>query len=365
MHRKIITLVILTCAFFALTTSAQSLKLPVQLAAENLPDAPSPAVENPPPQTINPSDSTSTASLFGTVQDKNQMAIPNAQLRLEDLDHHKVTILHSSDNGSFTCSNLPAAHYKITITAAGMGIYSQQFELKTGETHIISGIVLPVATEQSEVRVYANKDEIAQEEMHIELQQRVFGIFPNFWIAYDWNAPPLSPKQKYIIATRAIFDPVSLTLTGVVAGIQQAQNTYPTYGQGVEGYAKRFGAEFATGSINDLLGGAVFPVLFHQDPRYFYKGTGTVKSRLWYAIYESVLCRGDNGKQQFNYSGILGSLTAGAISNSYYPPSDRGVSLTLYGTLIGVGETAAANIIQEFFLKRFTTHSKDKAPALQ
>jgi hypothetical protein len=246
-----------------------------------------------------------------------------------------------------------------------MGIYSQQFELKTGETHIISGIVLPVATEQSEVRVYANKDEIAQEEMHIELQQRVFGVFPNFWIAYDWNAPPLSPKQKYIIATRAIFDPVSLTLTGVVAGIQQAQNTYPTYGQGVEGYAKRFGAEFATGSINDLLGGAVFPVLFHQDPRYFYKGTGTVKSRLWYAIYESVLCRGDNGKQQFNYSGILGSLTAGAISNSYYPPSDRGVSLTLYGTFIGVGETAAANIIQEFFLKRFTTHSKDKAPALQ
>ena len=357
MHRKIFTLVLLGCAFFTLTTSAQSMNL-----SENLPDAPSFAVADP-QQTANPSVSASTASLFGTVQDKNQMAVPNAQLRLEDLDHHKVTNLHSSDNGFFNFTNLPAAHYKITITAAGMGTYSQEFELKSGETHILSGIVLPVATEQSEVHVYANKDEIAQEEMHIALEQRVFAVFPNFYVAYDWNAPAMTTKQKYIIAARSVYDPVNLAFTGVVAGAQQADNTYPSYGQGMEGYAKRYGAGFATGSLNIMLGGAVFPTLFHQDPRYFYKGTGSVKSRLWYALYESVLCRGDNGKQQFNYSGILGSLTAGAISNTYYPPSDRGVSLTFIDTLWGTAGSAAANIIQEFFLKRVTTHSKDKAPA--
>ncbi len=368
MHRKIFTLVLLGYLFFTLTSGAQSLNLPVLLVSENLPDAPLPASytsEDPPQQTANPSASATTASLFGTVQDKNQMAVPNAQLRLENLDNHKVIILYSGDNGFFTCTKLPAAHYKVTITAAGMGTFVQQFELKSGETHIIPGIVLPVATQQSEVRVYANKDEIAQEELHIELQQRVMGVFPNFWIAYDWSAPPLSRKQKYILAARSIFDPVSLTLVGITAGIQQAENTFPTYGQGTEGYAKRYGAEFTTDSINDMLGGAVFPALFHQDPRYFYKGKGSVKSRLWYAIYESVLCRGDNGKQQLNYSGLLGSFTAGAISNSYYPPSDRGVALTLYGTMIGTAETAATNILQEFFLKRLTSHSKDKAPALQ
>jgi Carboxypeptidase regulatory-like domain len=363
-NQKISTLVFLGCSFFTLDTGAQSMKLPVQLVSENLPDAPSPALENL-QQTINASDSASTASLFGTVQDKNQLAVPNAQLRLENLDNHKVIILRSGENGSFTCSNLVAAHYKITITATGMGIYSQEFELKSGETHIISGIVLPVATEQSEVRVYANKDEIAQEELHIALQQRVFGAFPNFYIAYDWNAPAMTTKQKYKLAAYSIFDPVNLAVTGVVAGVQQAANSYPTYGQGMEGYAKRYGAGFATGSLNIMLGGAVFPALLHQDPRYFYKGTGSVKSRMWYAIYESVLCRGDNGKQQFNYAGILGSLTAGAISNSYYPPSDRGVSLTFVNTLWGTAASVAVNIVQEFLLKRVTTHSNDKAPALQ
>ena len=368
MHRKFFTLVLLGYVFFTLTSGAQSMNLPAQLVSENLPDAPLPAIytsEDPPQQTANPSVSATTASLFGTVQDKNQMAVPNAQLSLENLDNHKVIIFNSGDNGFFTCTQLPSAHYKITVTATGMGTYTQLFELKSGETHIIPGIILPVATQQSEVHVYANKDEIAQEELHIALQQRVLGVFPNFWIAYDWSAPPLSRKQKYILASRSIFDPVSLFLVGFTAGVQQAENTFPTYGQGTEGYAKRFGAEFTTDAINDMLGGAVFPSLFHQDPRYFYKGKGSVKSRLWYAIYESVLCRGDNGKQQFNYSGLLGSLTAGAISNTYYPPSDRGVALTLYGTMIGTAETAATNILQEFFLKRLTTHSKDKAPALQ
>jgi hypothetical protein len=307
----------------------------------------------------------STASLFGTVQDKNQLVVPGAFIRLEELASNKESTARSGDNGAFTFTNLAPGRYKITITGAGMGTFSQELEIKPGEAHLVSGIVLPVATAQSEVHVFANKDEIAEEELHIAEEQRVFGIIPNFYVAYDWNAPALNTKQKYHLAWRATIDPVSFLGTAVVAGIQQGENTFPTYGQGVEGYSKRYAASYGTNAIANILGGAVFPQIFHQDPRYFYKGTGSVKSRLWYAIYESVLCRGDNGKQQFNYSGLLGSLTAGAISNAYYPPSDRGFSLTVLGTLEGTGGTAAANIIEEFFLKRLTSHSKDKAPALQ
>jgi hypothetical protein len=343
MHRKIFTLALLVCAFFTFNASAQS-----------LPIAPEPAQET---------DSSSTASLIGTVQDPNHLIVPGAHVRLENLDSHIVQNANAEENGAFNFANLSAGHFKITITGAGMGTFTQTVELKRGESHIVADIVLPIATQQSEVRVYANKDEIAQEEMHIEEKQRVLGVFPNFYMAYDWNAPAMTAKRKYILATRSVFDPVNLAVTGVVAGVQQAENTYPTYGQGAQGYAKRYGAGFATGSLNIMLGGAVYPALFHQDPRYFYKGTGTVKSRLWYAIYESVLCRGDNGKQQFDYSGILGSLSAGAISNLYYPPSDRGVSLTFVNTLWGTAASAGANILQEFFLKHITTHSKDRPAA--
>lgn len=349
--------------FFSIAAGAQGVQAP-----ENLPAAPAPAIAalaEPMQQDAVQSAATASASLFGTVLDKNQMVVPGAEVRLEDLDSHKVTILKSGDNGSFRCAGLSPGHYKLIITASGMGIYSHQFELGSGDSKILSGIVLPVATQLSEVRVYANKDEIAQEEMHIAEQQRVFAVIPNFYVAYDWNAPAMPTRLKYDLAARTTFDPVAFIGTAIVAGLQQADDTFPTYGQGMAGYSKRFAASFGTNAIANFLGGAVFPQVFHQDPRYFYKGTGSIKSRLWYAIYESVLCRGDNGKQQFDYSGFLGSLSAGAISNIYYPPSDRGLSLTILGTLEGTGGTAIGNIIQEFFLRRITTHSKDKAPALQ
>jgi hypothetical protein len=222
-----------------------------------------------------------------------------------------------------------------------------------------------MATLSSEVRVYANKNEIAQEEVHIAEQQRVLGFFPNFYSAYDWNAPPMDPKQKFNLVTHSILDPVTFIGVGMVAGMEQAQNRFPGYGQGMEGYGKRYGAALATDTTSRLLSRAVFPVFFHQDPRYFYMGNGSVKSRVFYAIAESVMCRGDNGRQQPNYSRVLGNLTAGAISNLYYPASDRGWSLTFLNTFVGIGGHAAENLVREFILKRYTSHAEDKAPALQ
>jgi len=142
-----------------------------------------------------------------------------------------------------------------------------------------------------------------------------------------------------------------------VAGYEQANNDFPGYGQGTKGYAKRFGANYADNAIATMIGGALLPSLLKQDPRYFYKGTGTVRSRALYAIANAVICRGDNGHWQVNYSSIIGGLAAAGISNIYYPASDRnGASLTFENTLIGTGGTAVGNLFQEFLVKKLTPH---------
>ena len=140
------------------------------------------------------------------------------------------------------------------------------------------------------------------------------------------------------------------------AGVEQHQNTFPEYGSGIEGYGKRYAAALANHASGTLLGRAVYPSIFHQDPRYFYKGQGTVGSRVLYAISTAVIARGDDGRWQPNYSRRLGNFSAAAISNLYYPASDRGASQVLVNGLAGIGENAASNLIREFVLKRFTSH---------
>ena len=104
-----------------------------------------------------------------------------------------------------------------------------------------------------------------------------------------------------------------------LAGIEQAQNHFSGYGQGAEGYGKRFGAGYADTVAGTFIGGAILPSLLKQDPRYFYKGTGSKPSRFRMRIANALICKGDNGRWQTNYSNILGSLAAGGISNLYYP----------------------------------------------
>jgi hypothetical protein len=145
--------------------------------------------------------------------------------------------------------------------------------------------------------------------------------------------------------------------------VQQAQNHFSGYGQGAEGYAKRYGASYADLVTNTFIGGAILPSLLKQDPRYFYKGTGSVKSRALYAIANAVICKGDNGKWQANYSAILGSIAAGGISNLYYPANDRGAGLTFENAAIGIGATAAANLLQEFVIRKLTPRLPNTAPS--
>src|SRR4029077_10209307 len=143
------------------------------------------------------------------------------------------------------------------------------------------------------------------------------------------DAAPLSSKQKFELAWKSTVDPITFGVTGAIAGIEQAENRFSGYGQGAEGYGKRFGASYADLVTSTYIGGAILPSLLKQDPRYFYKGTGGKRSRILYALANSVICKGDNGHWQANYSGILGSLAAGGISNLYYPAKDRnGAGLT-------------------------------------
>jgi hypothetical protein len=150
----------------------------------------------------------------------------------------------------------------------------------------------------------------------------------------------------------------------VIAGVEQGQNRFSGYGQGADGYAKRYGASYADFAISTFIGGAVLPSVLKQDPRYFYKGTGTKRSRVLYALANSVICKGDNGHWQANYSMLIGDLAAGGISNLYYPASDRnGAALTFENALIGIGANAAANLLQEFVIKKLSSNVPHSAPA--
>jgi hypothetical protein len=141
--------------------------------------------------------------------------------------------------------------------------------------------------------------------------------------------------------------------------VQQWRNDYGGFGDGASGYAKRYAAAYATVWTRSLITQVVLPSVLRQDPRYFYKGAGSKRSRALYAMSRSVIRKGDNGRWQPNYSGILGSLASGAMSNIYYPEEDRrGARLTLQNTAIGIASEAIRNVTQEFFYARFTSRHR-------
>ncbi len=257
--------------------------------------------------------------------------------------------------GEFSFVNVAPGPFQLTVTSEGFATQGTPGILHPGEIFTLPQIVLTVATEVTQIQVVLPSFEVAEEELKVEEKQRVFGVIPNFYVSYVPNAAPLAPRQKFHLAWRSTIDPVNFALIGVVAGVQQADNTWSGYGQGAQGYAKRYGASYADFAISTFIGSAILPSLLKQDPRYFYKGTGTVRQRVLYAIANSVICKGDNGRWQANYSGILGSLASGGISNLYYPAQNRnGAGLTFENTLIGIGESAATNILQEFVIRKLT-----------
>lgn len=256
------------------------------------------------------------------------------------------------DGGQFAFTDVAAGPFQITITAPGFATQTLSGNLGPGESYTAGKITLPVATAVTEVRV---GPAVAEAQIKEQEQQRVLGFVPNFYVSYIDSAVPLTPKQKFELAWKTTLDPMTLLLSGAAAGIQQADNDLGGYGQGAQGYGERFGAAYADTAISTFIGGAMLPSLLKQDPRYFYKGTGSVRSRILYAIGSAFICKGDNGHWQADYSGILGGLAAGGIANSYYPPRNRNSAAMVFETtLTGLGESAAENIFQEFIARKFT-----------
>ncbi len=271
----------------------------------------------------------------------------------------------TDSDGAFRFESVPPGPF--TLTASSNGFATQKISglVQPGETFNAQTIVLPV-TSATTVQVSASQQDIAVEQLHLEEHQRVLGIIPNFYVTYVPDAPPLTTRQKYSLAWMSSIDPITWLATGAFAGMEQADNTFRGYGQGAQGYAKRFGAGYADSFISTMIGGAILPAAFKQDPRYFYKGTGTVRSRILYAVANAIVCKGDNGHWQFDYSGIMGSLAAGGISNIYYPASSRrGVALTFEGTGLGIAGSSAGNLFQEFLVRKLTPRVPHYAPPLQ
>ena len=299
-----------------------------------------------------------SGSIHGMVTSADGTAYEGARVELE-LSHEEnptAATQQTDSGGVFNFANLPAGEFKLIISSNGFVTQAMSGVLRAGEAFDARTIVLPVASTTSVVEVSAeSKVELAQVQLNLEEKQRVLGVIPNFYVSYDPKALPLTPRQKYQLAWKTSIDPVTWFITGAFAGMEQATNIYAGYGQGAQGYGKRFGATYADSFFDNMIGGAMLPSLFKQDPRYFYKGTGTIRSRAMYAIANAVICKGDNGRWQTSYSGILGGLAAGGISNLYYPASDRsGVELTFENGLIGIAEGAVQNLFQEFVVRRLT-----------
>ena len=313
-----------------------------------------------------PADQPLSGCISGSVVDQSGAVVSGAVIKVttagQPLDQQAI----AGSNGQFFLANIAPGSFQLTISSKGFAPKTLAGDLHSGEIHTLPPIVLNVASAVTEVQVGLTQQEVAQEQIKIEEKQRVLGIIPNFYVSYVPNAAPLNAKQKFQLAGRTVIDPFTLVVVAGTAGVEQWQNHFIGYGQGLQGYGKRFGANYADAIAGTVIGGAILPSILKQDPRYFYKGTGTFHSRFLYAISMAFICKGDNGRWQPNYSNLLGNLAAGGISNLYYPSEDRqSAGLTFENAGVGIIGSAAGNILQEFIVPRLTPHHHRATQAQQ
>jgi hypothetical protein len=316
------------------------------------------------------SDKPQSGSISGTIVDPDGAVIANARIILAQpgvtspgapSGPTSTRETHSDGEGHFAFADIAPGPFQLFLTASGFAPLEMSGALHAGEDDVLPQIALAVARNTVDVEVTLPQEQIAEDQVKVEEKQRLLGVFPNFYVTYDPKAVPLTTKLKFRLAWKTTIDPVSFAIIGGIAGIEQANDAFSGYGQGTQGYAKRFGAAYADFVSGTFIGSAILPSLLKQDPRYFVKGTGSVRSRFQYAVANSVICKGDNRRWQPNYSFIIGDLAAGGISNLYYPAQNRnGLTLTFENALIAIGGGAVGNVIQEFFLRKLTPHAQEQ-----
>jgi hypothetical protein len=297
-----------------------------------------------------------SASVTGTTLDPDGAAVSGANVSLTAVGKTDRRLFVTGIDGKFTFTNVLPGSYLILVEAKGFQpVPSPPFTIVATQAYEVPSVKLSITPANTEIVVQPT-EVIAAQQMEAEEKQRVRGVIPDFYVSYIWNAAPLDARQKLSLAARITFDPVVFIGVSLGAGIEQAKDAFPGYGQGAEGYAKRWGALFVNGRTSDILSRAVFPSLFHQDPRYFYQGSGTKWSRTKHAVSYAFVARSDSGRLMPNYSYFLGDVCSGALSNLYYPSSSRGAGLVFTNAAIGLAGRAGLNLAREFLFRRITTN---------
>ncbi len=323
----------------------------IPAGANALPDAPTAAVQAAPASEA----AADTAQVTGVVLETQGIPVPAATVTLIPLGKLGERTAAAAADGSFRFTGVPPSQYRLTVNAPGLDFYtSGEFTVRPGASVALPGIALTISSTTS-ISVVASADQIAVAQIHEQEQQRVFGVFQNFYTSYIWDAQPMPVNQKYELAFRSLYDPPQFLIAAGIAGAEQYEGTYPGYGPGIGGYGKRYGAALADAASSRIFGSAIFPSILHQDPRYFYQGSGSIASRTFHAASFTFVERGDNGKNQLAYSHLLGSLAAAGIANTYHPAGSRGAGDTFQTFGIDLAGNIIGNIFREFVLRHLET----------
>jgi hypothetical protein len=179
--------------------------------------------------------------------------------------------------------------------------------------------------------------------------KRVFGVLPNYRTANESAVyTPITARQKFIIGSKDSFDYPLVLLAGGFAALGQMSNQHPQFGQGMAGFGKRLGTGYADQAMGNMMTESIYPSLLHEDPRYFRRGTGTVKSRTFYALTRIFVTRTNSGGRRFNFSEVLGNATGVAISNLYYSDT-RSVDENVEKLATQLATDAASQVLKEFW----------------
>jgi Carboxypeptidase regulatory-like domain len=301
-------------------------------------------------------------SISGKVVDQSGANIAGAVVKLTREGQSSGLEATSNEDGLFAFTNVAPGPFQLTISSPGLASQESSGALQSGEAYVTPLIMLVITTQVTEVHVGLTPEQLADVQIKEQEKQRVLGVIPNFYVSYDANPAPLTAKHKFELAWKSASDPVTLIGVGVLAGIGQAGDRWGGYGQGAQGYVKRYGASYANVFAATFIGGAIMPSVLKQDPRYFYKGSGSKRSRFLYAMASSVICKGDNGQWQPNYSNVIGSFAGAGLQALYLPANDRrGSGFVVSSALIRLGETSLAGVLQEFVFSKLTHGTRRSA----